>query len=67
MLRDDLNAGIYVLMFLNIFYTFCKMTILMMLLILGFSFAFFMALSDPSEEFAVSARICYVKKFTKYM
>ena len=64
MLRDDLNAGIYVLMFLNIFYTFCKMIILTMLLILGFSFAFFMALSDPSEEFRVCATIVILLIFT---
>ena len=48
-------------MFLNIFYTFCKMIILTMLLILAFSLAFFMAFSDPSMEFAVRMLMVYTE------
>ena len=46
-------TGIYVLMFVHIFYTFCKAIILTVLLIFAFSFAFYMAFYDPSENFLV--------------
>ena len=47
------SAGIYVLMFVHIFYTFCKAISLTLLLIFAFSFAFYMTFYDPSENFLV--------------
>ena len=41
-------AGIYVLMFINIFYSFWKMATLSILLILSFAFSFYMLFNDPS-------------------
>lgn len=52
------------LMFVHIFYTFCKMIILTSLLIFAFSLAFYMTFFDPSDNFAVrdihSIIICLV-------
>ena len=47
-------AGIYVIMFMNIFYTFCKVIIFTLMLIIAFSLAFYMTFFDPSPNFAVS-------------
>ena len=47
-------AGIYVLMFVNITYTFGKTILLTTLLVIAFALAFFMAFFDPSPNFAVS-------------
>ena len=40
-------------MFLNIFYTFCKMIFLTMLLLCAFALAFYMSFYDPSKNFEV--------------
>ncbi len=47
-------SGIYVLMFVDIFKTFWKMFLLTVLLLVAFALAFYMALDDPSPQFAVS-------------
>ena len=41
-------TGIYVVMFVDIFYTFCKMIILSLLLVIAFGIAFYMAFFEPS-------------------
>ena len=47
-------TGIFVVMFVDIFYTFLKMIILSFLLVIAFSLAFYMAFFEPGEEFEVS-------------
>lgn len=42
------------LMFVHIFYTFCKMLILTVMLILSFSIVFYMTFSVPDDVFSVS-------------
>ena len=46
--------GIYVVMFIDIFYTFWKMALLALLLILSFSFSFYMLFNDPTTTNGVS-------------
>ena len=46
--------GIYVVMFMDIFYTFWKMALLALLLILSFSFSFYMLFNDPTIQLGVS-------------
>lgn len=48
-------TGIYVVMFLDIFYTFMRMIILSFLLVLSFSFAFYMLFYKPEDAASVSA------------
>ncbi len=40
-------TGVYVVMFLDIFYTFCRMIFLSALLVIAFGLAFYMALFEP--------------------
>ena len=47
------------LMFVNIFKTFCKVIVLTLILIIAFSLAFYMAFDDPSFNFAVSFILAY--------
>ena len=47
-------TGIYVVMFLDIFYTFLRMIILSFLLVLSFSFAFYMLFYKPQDAANVS-------------
>ena len=42
-------TGIYVVMFMNIFYIFLKMAFLAILLILAFAFSFYMLFHDPDN------------------
>ena len=42
-------TGIYVVMFMNIFYIFLKMAFLAVLLILAFAFSFYMLFHDPDN------------------
>jgi hypothetical protein len=51
-----LIAGIYVLMYVHIWYTFCKILFLTILLIFSFSFALYMAFYDPTGNFVVSGK-----------
>ena len=51
-------TGIYVLMFINIFYSFWKMAILSILLILSFSFSFYMLFNDPTITTGVCQTVC---------
>lgn len=46
-------TGIYILMFVNIFYTFLKMIVLTLLLVVAFALAFYMAFYDPALTSAV--------------
>ena len=41
-------TGIYVVMFLDIFYTFCRLIILSTLLVVAFGLAFYMCFYDPA-------------------
>ena len=43
-------TGIYVVMFLDIFYTFMRMVLLSLLLVLSFSFAFYMLFYKPDLQ-----------------
>ncbi len=43
-------TGIYVVMFMNIFYIFLKMAFLAILLILSFAFSFYMLFNDPQTN-----------------
>ena len=47
-------TGIFVVMFLDIFYTFLKMIILSFLLVIAFSLSFYMAFFVPGAQFEVS-------------
>ena len=47
-------TGIFVVMFVDIFYTFLKMIVLSFLLVIAFSLAFYMAFFEPGEQFEVS-------------
>ena len=40
-------TGIYVVMFVDIFYTFCRLFFLSLLLVIAFSLAFYMAFHEP--------------------
>ena len=51
-------TGIYVLMFIDIFYSFWKMAILSGLLILSFAFSFFMLFNDPTLMTGVTCLSC---------
>ena len=50
-------TGIYVLMFVDIFYTFCKMIVLTLLLVIAFAMAFYMAFFNPVETSSVRFRV----------
>ena len=50
------HIGIYVLMFANVFYTFLKVLLLSVLLVLAFGLAFYLAFTQP--EILVRARTC---------
>jgi transient receptor potential cation channel subfamily A protein 1 len=41
------QTGIYVLMFLNVFYTFLKVLLLSILLVLAFALTFYLAFTEP--------------------
>ena len=43
-------TGIYVVMFVDIFYTFCRLFFLSTLLVIAFSLAFYMAFYEPALE-----------------
>ena len=40
-------TGIYVLMFIDIFYTFCRLFFLSLLLVIAFGLAFYMSFNEP--------------------
>ena len=48
------SIGIYILMFLNIFYTFWKLIILTALLVIAFSLSFYMVFNEPGILFSRS-------------
>ena len=52
-IRNVPRIGIYVGMLLHICKTFLKMALLAILLVLGFSFAFYMAFFDPTFRVGV--------------
>ena len=43
-------TGIYVVMFVDIFYTFCRLFFLSILLVIAFGLSFYMAFNDPDIE-----------------
>lgn len=43
-------TGIYVVMFVDIFYTFCRLFFLSLLLVIAFGLAFYMAFNEPKFE-----------------
>ena len=47
------GTGIYVVMFLDIFYTFCRLFFLAILLVIAFGLAFFMAFYEPNVNVCV--------------
>ena len=59
-------TGIYVLMFVKIFYTFLKMVTLSVLLVIAFALTFYMAFHEPSitvskTDMYIGTRIEYIK------
>lgn len=53
------RLGVYVLMFLNVIYSFLKMLILGFLLLVAFGLAFYMLFRNPSEMVCLQIRIAF--------
>ena len=52
------GTGIYVVMFVDIFYTFWRLFFLSLLLVIAFGLAFYMAFYEPDVGFRVSVTLC---------
>ena len=57
-------TGIYVVMFIDILYTFCRLFILSTLLVVAFGLAFFMAFNEPDRLVSILHIIIHIKNYT---